>query len=105
MEKSYRVTLAIFLAFLAWFAMLAAMNIPFGVLGLGCLLLLSGVWLMFSAKPIYEQAKKNYKKLPKRKQNSWNKPTPAYYYFNLFVIVPAMITIGILCFYMAWYTI
>ncbi len=105
MEKTYRVTVAIFLAFLAWFTMLAFMHIPFGILGLGVLMLFGGVWLMASAKGIFENAKKAYKKLPKSKQTKWNKPTSAYYYFNLFVIIPAMITIGILCFYMVWYVV
>ncbi len=103
MDKTYRFTAAIFTAFLAWFTMLTLMHIPFGVLGLGSLLLLGGIWLLFYAKPIYEQSKKAYRKLPKSKKNVWNKPTPAYYYFNLFVVVPAMVTASILCFYMVWF--
>ena len=96
MERSYRLTTAIFLAFL---------HIPFGILGLGALMLFGGIWMMVSAKSVYEQSKKAYKKLPKSKQKTWNKPSPAYYYFNLFVIIPAMITIGIICFYMVWFVV
>lgn len=103
MNQPYRLTGAIFLAFLAWFTMLSAMRIPFGILGLGCLMLIGGIWLMFNAKSIFEQSQKEYRKLPKSKRKSWNKPSQAYYYFNLFVVIPAMITAGILCFYMVWF--
>ena len=88
--------------FIAWvyglfiliFAFVSLHSIVVGLVGLGSLLILAGVFVELNADRIWAESKKwakqNRKSIP-----WWNRPTHLYYVLNTFVLWPLVILIGI----------
>ena len=73
-----------------------------GILLLGVVLVLVSLYLFINVDNIWSDAKKNYKKMPKSKQNSWNEPKELYYQINRFIILPVFLATGSLLIYSYW---
>lgn len=80
---------------LVWFALLAFQDNSFGQLGLGVLLLVGGIWGLARGKETWASYVKDYKKLPAARRNQWNQPRLRYYYFNMVVLMPLAIVLGL----------
>ncbi len=78
-----------------WFLLLTFMGNLFGQLGLGVLLLVGGIWTLARSKSVWAQYKADWKKLPKSQKTVWNEPKDVYYYFNVMVLVPLAIALGL----------
>lgn len=91
-DRFYKI---IIIVLILWLALLSAQQVLFGMAGLGVLLIFCGIWVMATAKTTWENYLKAYKKLPKKKQSIWTRPSITYYYLNLVVIVPLLIVLGV----------
>lgn len=78
-----------------WFILLTMMGNLFGQLGLGLLLLIGGIWTLARSGQVWKQYKADWKKLPKSQKSKWNEPKDVYYYFNMVVLVPLAIALGL----------
>ncbi len=85
-----------------WFGFLALQNNSFGLIGLGCILIICSGWWLITAPVIWNDYLKYYKKLPKKKRTVWNEPKRIYYYLSVYIFIPASIAMGVLFIYLAW---
>ncbi|MFO0955146.1 MAG: hypothetical protein U0526_01250 [Candidatus Saccharibacteria bacterium] len=83
------------LVIFVWFLLLTFMGNMFGQLGLGVLLIVGGIWTLARSKAIWTQYRADWKKLPKSQKTIWNEPKEVYYYFNMVVLVPLAIAMGL----------
>ena len=76
------------------FAVITQYSVVVGLVGLGSLLLVAGIFVEMNADRIWDESKKwakqNRKSIP-----WWNRPTHSYYVLNRFVLWPLVIVIGI----------
>lgn len=78
-----------------WFMLLTILGNVFGQMGLGVMLLVGGIWTLVRSKQIWANYKAAWKKLPQRQRKSWNQPRIIYYYFNVLVLIPLAIALGL----------
>ena len=78
-----------------WLIALTYMGNLFGQMGLGALLIVSGIWTLARSKEVWNNYVMAWKKLPKNQKSEWNRPRRRYYYINLLILVPLSIGLGI----------
>lgn len=65
-----------------------------GLIGIGSVLLISGIFYEMNADAVWKESIKRSKK-NKKNTKWWNKPTYGFYLFNVFVLWPFIILLGI----------
>lgn len=83
------------LVVLVWLLMLTYSGNLFGQLGLGVLLVVTGIWTLARSKETWNKYLASWKKLPKNKRNEWLRPRRRYYYINVVILVPLAIGVGL----------
>jgi ABC-type antimicrobial peptide transport system permease subunit len=72
-----------------------------GLIGVGSLLLLAGIFVEVNADRVWQESmkwqKKNRKNVP-----WWNRPTPFFYAVNIYVLWPLIILMGIFALVLAY---
>ncbi len=86
-----------------WLATLTGIGNLFGQLGLGVILVVGGVWALARSKSVWNDYVKDWKKLPAAKKNQWNEPKAMYYYFNVVVIIPLAIVLGLSLIFLGYF--
>ena len=69
---------------------------------LGVLVLITSAWWLATAKQIWADYQKYYKKLPKSKHNLWREPKESYYNFSRFILMPFGFAVGSMLIYLGW---
>ena len=78
------------------FAVLSLYYPIIGLIGVGALLLMAGIFVEMNADRVWKESLKWQKK--NRKQVAWwNRPTPFFYALNIYVLWPLIILLGIFC--------
>lgn len=84
-----------------WLLSLTYQGSMFGQLGLGSILIVVGIWTIARSQDIWATYLRDWKRLPIARRSVWNKPYRFYYYFNLLLVLPVMIALGIALIYLS----